>query len=89
MAHPLPPRCAERFHPERQLAAGGFGAVWLATQLELGRPAAVKVLTGAASPDAMARFAAEARVTAQLEHPAIVRVIDHDVEGEVSWIAFE
>ena len=40
----IPPGCAAKFRPERRLASGGFGDVWLATQVGLERPVALKVL---------------------------------------------
>ena len=86
-----PRGCAERFRPERMLAQGGFGAVWLAHQISLSRPAAVKILRFDLpdNSDARERFLHEARITAALAHPAVVRVLDHDVEAGVPWIAFE
>ena len=90
-ALPLPPSCSARFHAERLLATGGFGAVWLARQVDLDRPAAIKVLTAEAlrRPTSVRRFLAEARITAGLDHPAIVVVYDFGGETEIPWIAYE
>lgn len=87
----FPSDCAQKFAPQRPLARGGFGAVWLATQLKLKRDVAVKVLHAdlLASPGDVDRFMAEARITAQMSHPSVVVVIDHGAEHGVPWIAFE
>jgi hypothetical protein len=90
--HPsLPPRCARTFEIQRALASGGFGAVYVARQVELDRPVALKVLhhEGLTDPDTLARFSDEARAAAEVQHPSIVRVLDHDVEDGRPWIAYE
>lgn len=73
----LPPPLDARYAARALLGEGGFGRVVLAEDRELGRRVAVKVSTGTdRDPEADARFLREARVTARLEHPAIVRVLD-------------
>ena len=103
MVNPFPPDCAQHFRPERMPARGGFGTVWLATQLKLERPVAVKLLHSdlLTSKHDVQRFLTEARVTAALSHPGIVRVIDHGVftpaplddeaaaRAGVPWIVYE
>ena len=63
---------------EAELGRGGMGRVFRARDERLGRAVAVKVLRpeSAANPDFRARFAREARLLAQLEHPGIVAVHD-------------
>lgn len=70
---------AGRYLLEALVGRGGMGEVWRATDQELGRPVAVKVMLAslAASPDAARRFRREARTVAKLSHPGIVVV--HDV----------
>jgi hypothetical protein len=55
------------------LDRGGMGVVYRATDHALGREVAVKVLLEGFAPDSSAarRFLKEARITAQLQHPAI------------------
>jgi formylglycine-generating enzyme required for sulfatase activity/tRNA A-37 threonylcarbamoyl transferase component Bud32 len=91
MQSPLPPRCAERFRAEQLLASGSFGAVWLSVQEALDRKVAVKVLHRETleDRDMVERFVNEARITASLGHPNIVKVIDHGVDGGIPWIAYE
>jgi serine/threonine protein kinase len=70
---------AERFELERVLGRGGMSEVWLARDLELERPVAVKILSPAAAP---LRVDREARSGAALSHPNVVGVFDYgDVEG--------
>lgn len=91
MTTAFPPRCASKFRAQSLLAQGGFGSVHAAVQIALDRPVVVKLLHEVARDDAeqVERFRVEARVTAALRHPHIVVVLDHDVDDEVPWIAFE
>ncbi|HEX7745227.1 MAG TPA: serine/threonine-protein kinase, partial [Micromonosporaceae bacterium] len=70
---------SDRYRLVEHLATGGMGEVWRATDTVLGRPVAVKVLLPAllAEPGFGARFAAEARMMAALQHPGIVNVYDY------------
>lgn len=88
---PFPPGCARKYSHVRPLSSGGFGAVHIATQRDLDRKVAIKLLnTGmAADPEQLERFRIEAKATAALGHESIVIVHDHDVEDGVAWIAYE
>jgi len=72
---------------ERELGRGGMGIVYLARDVRLDRPVAVKVLPRAqgADPELRERFLREARTSAQLSHPNIVPIYRAD---EVDGIAF-
>jgi serine/threonine protein kinase len=61
---------------ERQLGAGGMGAVYLGRDVTLNRVVAVKVLKPELVSDQkfMATFLREAEITASLNHPNIVQV---------------
>lgn len=60
---------------EMELASGGMGAVFLGHDRALGRPVAIKLLRPElASASAAARFLAEARILAGLQHPNVVQV---------------
>ena len=60
------------------LARGGMGDVYRATDPRLGRDVALKTLAGAERGDgrAVERFLQEARITASLDHPNILKVFD-------------
>jgi serine/threonine-protein kinase len=62
----------------RRLADGGMGSVWVAEHVVLGIEVAVKVLSGpwADAADAPARFLREAMLTARIDSPHVVRVLD-------------
>lgn len=62
-----------------QLGAGGFGAVYRATQSLVEREVAVKIILPALAnqPDFVRRFESEARLVARLEHPHIVPLYDY------------
>ncbi len=66
-------------------------AVYRATHLELGRPAAVKILI-APPPDSdpLARFRQEAHAAATVNHPAFVQIFDYGVTEEgLSYFTME
>lgn len=84
-----PDECRARFRPERVLGEGGLGRVFLATEVSLERPVAIKVLSSTGDEESLARFRAEAPATAALAHAGIVQVIDHGVDRGVPWIAYE
>jgi hypothetical protein len=72
---------------ERELGRGGMGTVYLARQISLDRPVALKVMSKrwAADPVFVARFTREAFAAAQLSHPNIVQI--HDI-GETDGARF-
>jgi eukaryotic-like serine/threonine-protein kinase len=78
---------ADRFAVERVAGSGGMGAVYRAIDRLSGQPAAIKVLGGA---DTGERFQREARLLAELRHPAIVQYLAHGTtqDGEL-FIAME
>ena len=83
---PLGKTLRERYRLDSELGRGGMGIVYRATDLELQREVAVKVLsTHASDSDARERLLREARATAALNHPHIVAV--HDV-GETDGQPF-
>jgi hypothetical protein len=71
----------EKYELRQLLGRGGMGSVYLAVQKRLGRPVAVKILLAHLlhDRDIRGRFEQEARVVAQLRHPAIVTVYDFGV----------
>jgi serine/threonine-protein kinase len=73
---PGPPAGRDRYTLLQLHAQGGIGRVWLARDEDLGREVALKELRPeqAGDPALVARFVEEAKVTGQLQHPAIVPV---------------
>jgi serine/threonine-protein kinase len=65
---------------EREIGRGGMAVVYLATDLRLNRPVAIKVLPPdlAFNPDVRTRFIREAQTAAQLSHPNIVPIYSVD-----------
>lgn len=77
---------AGRYALERELGRGGMGVVYLARDLALDRPVAIKVL-----PPALAgisalreRFLREARTAARLSHPHIVPIHSVEEHGDLA-----
>ena len=62
------------------IGEGGMGQVWQATDTQLHRDVALKILPNAfaADPDRLARFQREAQVLASLNHPNIAQI--HGIE---------
>src|SRR5262249_2458255 len=69
---------AARYRLGEEIARGGMGGVYRATHTLLGREGAAKVLQEMYAPDSgtARRFADEARITGQLQHPNIPAVHD-------------
>jgi serine/threonine protein kinase len=72
----FPHPAAERFRILREHAKGGFGKVFVAEDLELGREVAFKEIQHKYADDreTQVRFLREARITGGLEHPGIVPI---------------
>ncbi len=73
------------------LGSGSFGRVWRARDLSLEREVAIKVLHPHIAVDgrAVGAFWREAKLAAQLAHPAIVPIYDWDSRGDLSWYTME
>jgi serine/threonine-protein kinase len=67
-----------RYRIERRIGSGGMGTVYLAQQLALRMPVAIKVLHRDFSEDGtwQQRFVREAQVAARVVHPNVARVLD-------------
>jgi serine/threonine-protein kinase len=75
---PLPRLLAERYRLERRQGSGGMGTVYQATDTELERRVAIKVMREnmAGNTGAAERFRREARIAAGFSHPNVVTVHD-------------
>ncbi len=76
---------AGRYIIDRELGRGGMGIVYLARDVALDRPVAIKLLPAAlaARPALRTRFLQEARTAARLAHPNIVPIHAVEEHGEV------
>jgi len=74
-----------------RLGAGTFGSVWRVRDLSLQREVAMKVLHPSVADDdvAVAQFRREAKLAAQLAHPAIVPIYDWETRDGISWYTME
>ncbi|HEY3280287.1 MAG TPA: serine/threonine-protein kinase [Gemmatimonadales bacterium] len=96
MAHPGPDSLfldfqaalAGRYSLERELGRGGMGVVYLAREVRLDRPVAIKLLppSKTADPKLRERFLREARTAAKLSHPNIIPI--HAVEEIGEFVFF-
>ena len=73
-----------RYSLERELGRGGMGVVYLAREVRLDRPVAIKLLPPefAAVPTLRERFLREARTAAGLSHPYIIPIHSVDEVGD-------
>jgi Protein kinase domain/7TM diverse intracellular signalling len=71
-----------RYRVVRFVGSGGMAWVYEVARETDGRRLALKLLHGRSRGDALARFAREARLTAEVEHPCIVGVVDVDMTAD-------
>ena len=73
------------------LARGGMGDVYRAIDMRLQRPVALKVLSRTRSndPQRTVRFMQEARMTASLDHPHVIRVYDVGLQEDRAYLVTE
>ncbi len=83
---------AGRYRIVRPIGAGGFGQIFVAEQLSMGREVALKILAPQVRDDpvALERFRLEARAACHLKHPNLVVYHDHgeDPRGRM-YLAME
>ncbi|HEX6713013.1 MAG TPA: serine/threonine-protein kinase, partial [Thermoleophilaceae bacterium] len=83
--------CEGRYRLDAVVGRGGMAIVWRATDLQLERDVAIKVISDvlAGDPTFVARFEREARLAAALNHPNLVKVFDFSVEEERPFLVME
>ena len=79
---------AGRYSIDRELGRGGMGVVYLAREVHLDRPVAIKLLPPerAADPALRDRFLREARLAARLSHPNIIPI--HAVDETAGFVYY-
>lgn len=80
-----------RYRIDAPIARGGMSAVYLASDLRLGRDVAVKVMDARYSgdPQFLRRFEFEARAVAGLKHPGLVAVYDQGTDAGTVFLVME
>jgi serine/threonine-protein kinase len=71
------------------LGRGGSGTVYEVRNIQLDRVEALKVLINTMSEETTMRFAQEARVSASLDHPGVVRVYDFGHTEDINWYSMQ
>ena len=74
----------DRYELEDVLGEGGMGTVYLARDLKHDRPVAIKTIHPDLTTDEVRkRFEREISITAHLQHPYILPLLDSGVVGEI------
>ncbi len=93
MTHPswIGKKLGGRYFIEDELGHGGMSTVFKATDANLKRVVAVKLIHPHLSDNSefVRRFEAEATAVAQLRHPNIIQVFDFNHDGDTYYIVFE
>src|SRR5688572_3757788 len=79
---------ADRFVIDGVVASGGMGTIHRARDKRSGAVIALKLLFDD-DASSLARFEREARSIADLEHPCIVRYVDHGTSDGRAYLAME
>lgn len=79
------------FELEAPLGSGVLGEVWLANQISMKRPVAIKILSPAitADPKAMSHFFEDIKNIGKLNHPYIVPALKAGNKGQIYYLAYE
>ena len=91
MSNPEPTVLNDRYELQNRIGRGGMADVFLARDLLLDRPVAIKVLFPefAVDPNFVERFRREAQSAASLNHPNIVGVYDWGQYANTYFMAME
>jgi serine/threonine protein kinase len=83
--------CNGRYRLDEVVGRGGMAIVWRATDLQLERPVAIKIISDvlAGDPRFAARFEREARLAAGLSHPNLVKIFDFSSEADRPLLVME
>ena len=78
-----------QYNIEREIGRGGMGVVYEATQQNLKRPVAIKLILAGrfASKAEIQRFRSEAENAGQLDHPGIVPILEFGQEEGIHFIS--
>ena len=76
----------DRYRLDERIGTGGMADVFRATDELLNRRVAIKVLRELSDPSLRARFIAEARTLAVLDHPGLITLLDAGIQGERPYL---
>jgi serine/threonine protein kinase len=81
----------DRYILKEQLGSGGMASVWLAFDPVLEREVAIKIIQSRflQDDDFLERFRREAAISANLDHPGIVKVYEQGVDETTPFIVME
>jgi serine/threonine protein kinase len=81
----------DRYDVVREIGKGGMGTVFLARPKDGGPEVAVKALHSryAQNEDLVRRFRREAHLVQKLDHPNVVKLVDHDLTASEPYLVFE
>ncbi|MFN2387172.1 MAG: protein kinase [Thermoanaerobaculia bacterium] len=82
-------RIVSHYAIEARLGAGGMGEVFLARDIALERPAALKLLPAGFGPELRVRLVREAEACAHLQHPAIATFYEAGEADGTTFLAME
>lgn len=82
---------ADRYALREMIGAGGMSTVWRARDAKSGGDVAIKIISDSLAHDEgyLQRFRREAQIVESLDHPAIVKVLDHDEWEERPFLVME
>jgi serine/threonine-protein kinase len=82
---------AGKYRLERLIRKGGMSSVWAATNVEIGKPVAMKVMsaTGNKAAEALERVKREAGLTATINSPNVVEVFDGGADRGLPYLVME
>jgi len=78
-----------KYKLEAEIGRGGFGLVYKAYDPEVGRPVAIKVLTGEENKDLLARFKREANAAGKLKHKNILTIYGYGEHENSPYLVME
>lgn len=85
-------RVINNYRIVRQLGAGGMGAVYEVVHVQIGRRAAIKLLSldPHSKPEFVTRFLNEAKAANQVKHPGVVQVFEYgQLDDGTPWMLME
>ena len=77
------------YHLLQLLWQGQLASVYLGEHRQYGTRAAIKILHSALEDEEAEKFLAQAQVTAHLDHPHIVRLLDYGIENTIPYLAMQ